>query len=243
VELPFLSIIIPAYNEETRLPSTLNEISSFLIKQTYTYELIIVDNNSTDKTVEIIQEFCKLNPSAQGLFEERQGKGAAVQKGMLHARGEFRFMADADLSMPICEVNKFIPPQLNNIDIAIASREAKGAVRYDEPLFRHLGGRMMNWLIQFQALPGLSDTQCGFKCFSAAIAEDLFQKQTLTGWAFDIELLYVARLRGYTIREIPIPWTFSEESKVNAFKDAIKILQDIRKIHSNQKQGMYDPEN
>jgi glycosyltransferase involved in cell wall biosynthesis len=240
---PFLSIIIPAYNEESRLPSTLTAVRAFLVDQPYSYEVIIVDNRSTDRTNQIIQEFCDHNPFMLGLFEEKPGKGAAVQKGMLHARGEYRFMADADLSMPISEVNKFIPPQLKDMDVAIASREAKGAVRYNEPFIRHAGGRVMNWLIQFRAIPGLNDTQCGFKCFSAAVAEDLFMKQTLPGWAFDIELLFIARLRGYKIQEIPIQWTFSQESKVNAFQDAIKILQDIRTIHSNHKQGLYDPEN
>ncbi len=101
----------------------------------------------------------------------------------------------------------------------------------------------MNWLIQLTILPGLNDTQCGFKCFSADVAKDLFNKQTLTGWAFDIELLNLARQRGYSIQEIPIPWTFHQESKVNAIRDAVKILQDVRVIRLNQKQGLYDPEN
>lgn len=240
---PFLSIIIPAYNEESRLTATLNAAGSFLKEQSYSSEVLIVDNNSTDRTGEIIHQFCDQYPFMFGLFEEKPGKGAAVQKGMLHGKGEYRFMADADLSMPIQEINKFLPPQLEGVDIAIASREAKGAVRFDEPVFRHLGGRLMNWMIQLLALPGLNDTQCGFKCFSADIAEDLFQKQTLTGWAFDIELLYIARLRGYSIQEIPIPWTYQVESKVNAIQDAINILQDIRVIRSNHKQGLYAPEN
>ena len=243
MQRPFLSIIIPAYNEEKRLPATLNEVGAFLGKQPYSSEVWIINNNSTDQTGDIIQKYCSDFHFMKGLFEKQQGKGAAVRTGMLEARGEYLFMCDADLSMPIDQVNKFLPPQLEEVEIAIASREAQEAVRYNEPLTRHLGGRLMNWMIQIIALPGLNDTQCGFKCFSAAIAKDLFHHQTLTGWAFDIELLFIARKRGYSVREVPIPWTFHPGSKVNAIQDAIKILQDIRVIRQNHKQGLYDPEN
>ncbi|MEJ2448763.1 MAG: glycosyltransferase family 2 protein, partial [Anaerolineales bacterium] len=154
-------------------------------------------------------------------------------------RGDYAFMCDADLSMPIAEVNRFLPPILEGYDLAIASREAEDAVRFNEPLIRHLGGRLMNWLIQLTILPGLEDTQCGFKCFSRAAARDLFNHQTLVGWSFDIELLYIARIRGYSIREVGIPWYFHQESKIHALRDALKILQDIRIIHRNSSQGIY----
>lgn len=243
MQRPFLSIIIPAYNEEFRLPDTLSQVESFLEEQIYSSEVWIVDNNSTDRTSEIIQEYSSRNTNFQGLFEKEPGKGAAVRCGMLKAQGDFLFMCDADLSMPIKELNNFLPPQLEGFDIAIASREAPGAVRYDEPQFRHLGGRLMNGLIQLFALPGINDTQCGFKCFSATTAKDLFQHQTLSGWSFDIELLYIARQRGFTIKEIPIPWIYHQESKVNPFRDALKILLDIKTIRRNAAQGLYDPEN
>lgn len=239
----FLSIIIPAYNEETRLPDTLNKVGSFLNSQTYTSEVLIVNNNSMDNTAEVIQDYCSRFPIMRGLFEDQPGKGAAVRCGMLEAQGEFTFMCDADLSMPIEELNNFLPPQLDGIDISIASREAPGAIRYHEPHFRHMGGRLMNWLIQLFILPGLNDTQCGFKCFSKQAAKDLFNHQTLPGWSFDIELLYIARQRGYKIQEIPVPWYYHQESKVNAIRDAIQILKDIQTIRSNATQGIYDPEN
>lgn len=239
----FLSIIIPAYNEETRLPDTLNKVGSFLGTQSYSHEVLIVNNNSTDRTEEIIKDYCSRYPDMQGLFEEIPGKGAAVRCGMLHAQGEFAFMCDADLSMPIEELVNFIPPKLEGIDISIASREAPGAIRYNEPHFRHFGGRMMNWLIQLFILRGLDDTQCGFKCFSKEASKDLFKHQTLQGWSFDIELLYIARQRGYKIQEIPIPWYYHQESKVNAIRDALRILMDIQTIRRNADQGIYDPEN
>jgi dolichyl-phosphate beta-glucosyltransferase len=162
---------------------------------------------------------------------------------MLAAQGSYRFMADADLSMPINQVSNFLPPLLKDVEIAIASREAEGAVRFDEPAIRHLGGRGMNYLIQLLALPGLQDTQCGFKCFTARSAEDLFRSQTLTGWSFDIELLYIARQRGYQIEEVAIPWYYREESKVNAFKDAFQMLKDLLTIRQNASRGIYDKKN
>jgi len=243
VQQPFLSIIIPAYNEESRLPDTLTKVGSFLDGQAYTSEVWVVDNNSTDKTAEIIQEFSTRFSNIKGLFESEPGKGAAVRCGMLQAQGDFLFMCDADLSMPIEEVNRFLPPHLEGVDIAIASREAAGAIRYHEPQFRHLGGRLMNWLIQLFVLPGLNDTQCGFKCFSSSAAKDLFHVQTLPGWSFDIELLYIARHRGYNIHEVAIPWIYHRESKVHAIRDAIKILLDILTIRKNGTQGVYDPQN
>ena len=186
---PFLSIVIPAHNEESRLPRTLGQIFAFLEKQSYTAEVVIVENNSSDRTLELAHEFAQQHSNLVILHEEKSGKGNAVKRGMLEARGEYRFICDADLSMPIEELNKFIPPALDGFDIAIGSREAPGAIRYNEPTYRHLGGRAINLAIQVLILPGLNDTQCGFKCFRAEIAQDLFQRQTLMGWSFEVELL------------------------------------------------------
>jgi hypothetical protein len=160
---------------------------------------------------------------------------------MLEAKGEYRFFADADLSMPIREVNRFIPPQLTNIDIAIGSREAPGAVRYDEPHYRHMIGRVFNTMVRWMALPGLQDTQCGFKCFRADIAEDLFQYQTFMGMSFDVEILYIARLRGYRIVEVPIPWYFNADSRVRLVDDSMRMALDLIKIRQNARQGLYAP--
>jgi glycosyltransferase involved in cell wall biosynthesis len=243
VQRPFLSIIIPAYNEEVRLPETLRKVGSFLSEQSYPAEILVVDNNSTDGTAGIIQDYKTQSNIFRGLFEKRPGKGAAVRCGMREAQGEFLFMCDADLSMPIEEINRFLPPEQKDFQIAIASREAPGSVRYNEPHIRHLGGRFMNWMIQLLILPGLNDTQCGFKCFTQEAAKDLFEKQTLDGWAFDIELLFIARQRGYTITEVAIPWIYNQESKVHAVRDAIQILLDIQTIRKNHARGLYDPEN
>jgi len=243
VQRPFLSIIIPAYNEESRLPDTLKKVVEFLGAQAYDAEVLVVNNNSTDQTQEIISAYEEQFPFIRGTFEKDSGKGAAVRCGMKEAKGLFLFMADADLSMPIEEVNRFLPPHLDGFQVAIASREAPGAERYDEPVIRHLGGRLMNWLIQLLILPGLNDTQCGFKCFTREAAADLFGHQILNGWSFDIELLYIARQRGYKISEVPIPWIFNQESKVQVVRDALQMLLDIHQIRKNHSQGLYDPEN
>ena len=237
---PFLSIVIPAHNEESRLPRTLGQIFAFLEKQSYTAEIIIVENKSSDRTLELAREFAQQHSNLIVLHEEKSGKGNAVKRGILEARGEYRFICDADLSMPIEELQKFIPPVLDGFDIAIASREAPGAIRYDEPSYRHWGGRAINLAIQVLILPGLNDTQCGFKCFRADIANDLFHRQTLMGWSFDIELLYLARRKKLRIKEIPIQWYFDADSKVNAVKDALRMIGDIFRIHYNAMRGRYD---
>lgn len=235
----FLSVIIPAHNEEKRLPGTLEQVTRFLEKQPFTSEIVIVENGSVDNTFEVARQSARVHENIRVIQSER-GKGAAVRRGMLDARGEYRFMCDADLSMPVEEMLKFIPPALEGFDIAIASREAKGAVRYNEPAYRHLGGRGINFIIQMLILPGLNDTQCGFKCFRGAVADDIFKLQRLDGWSFDIELLYVVRKRGYRIEEIPIHWYYHPETKINAWRDAVQMIKDIFRIHANARRGMYD---
>ncbi len=240
MQQPSLSIIIPAYNEETRLPDTLGQVFDFLDNQNYTSEVIVVENGSQDKTLEIARSFISEHPELTVLHEPFPGKGSAVRKGMLMASGEYRFMCDADLSMPITEVNRFIPPKLKDFDLAISSREASGAVRFNEPEYRHLGGRAINLIIRTLAVPGIQDTQCGFKCFRAAIAEDLFRHQTLNGWSFDIELLYLARRRGYRIVELPIPWYFNADTKLSPVRDALQMVLDIWTVRRNARRGLYD---
>lgn len=237
---PFLSIIIPAHNEESRLPRTLERILQFLETQPYTHEIIVIENGSSDRTFEIAQEFASRHPSLIVLHEERRGKGNAVQRGVLEAHGEYRFLCDADLSMPIEELPKFLPPTLEHFDIAIGSREAPGAIRYNEPPYRHLGGRAINFVIRLLILPGLNDTQCGFKCFRAETAEAIFRQQTLMGWSFDIEVLYLARRKKLRIKEIPIQWYFDADSKVSAVRDALRMIGDIFRIHLNALRGRYD---
>ena len=236
-EKVFLSVIIPAYNEAKRLPATVKKCALFLALQPYISELIVVENGSQDNTFALAQELSqrlsKANVLVKAIKDEGRGKGRAVRSGMLEATGEYRFMADADLSMPIEEVTRFLPPALSGYDVAIGSREASDAVRHNEPTYRHLGGRVMNSIIRLLALPGLQDTQCGFKCFRDAAAEELFSKQTQMGWAFDVEILYLARKMNYTIVEVPINWYYNPESKLNLIRDALQMIKDIYSIRNN----------
>jgi dolichyl-phosphate beta-glucosyltransferase len=236
---PLLSIIIPAYNEEIRLPKTLEQITSFLNTQAYLAEVLVVENGSHDRTLEIARDFSQRFPYVKPLHVDGRGKGLAVKYGMQQATGDYRFICDADLSMPITEVNCFIPPILPVMDIAIASREAPGAIRYNEPLYRHLTGRFFNLVVRVLALPGLQDTQCGFKCFRGAVADEIFPLQTINGWSFDVEVLFIARQRGYKIVEIPVPWYFSPESKVRIFHDLYKVGLDLIAIRRNASNGKY----
>ncbi|GAB4520985.1 MAG: glycosyltransferase family 2 protein [Anaerolineales bacterium] len=237
---PYLSIVIPAHNEENRLPATLQQVVDFVTRQPYACEVLVVENGSRDRTWEILQTFTGRYPFVHGLQEQVPGKGLAVRRGMLAARGAYRFMCDADLSMPVSEILRFLPPAQSDYDLAIGSREAPGAIRYNEPAYRHWGGRVINGLIRLLVLPGMQDTQCGFKCFRAEVAADLFGCQRIPGWAFDIEVLYIARRRGYRIVEIPIPWHYNPESKLNIFNDTLQMLRDILRIRRNARLGYYD---
>ncbi|MEI6290651.1 MAG: dolichyl-phosphate beta-glucosyltransferase [Chloroflexota bacterium] len=237
---PFLSIIIPAHNEEKRLPQTMEQVINFCNLQKFECEVLIVENASTDRTLETASEYARTNSSIiKVIHDDLPGKGRAVKKGMLSASGKYLFFADADFSMPAGEISRFIPPAVD-VPIAIASRETPGAIRYHEPGYRHLTGRIFNGLIRLLVLPGLHDTQCGFKMFRAEEAKVLFQRQTLTGWAFDVELLYIAGKHNYPILEIPIPWYFNPESKVNVLRDSWRMLLEILTIRQNDRRGLYD---
>jgi len=237
---PFLSIIIPAYNEQSRLPNTLGQVFHFLAKQSFKSEVIVVENGSTDKTFEVVQKFAEQHKNLRVIHNEERGKGGAVQRGVREAHGEYVFICDADLSMPVEEISKFLPRALKDFDIAIGSREAPGAVRYNEPYYRHLTGRVFNMLIRLMVLPNLQDTQCGFKCLRAEVARDIFPFQTLTGWAFDVELLYIAHHHGYGILEIPIDWYFNADSKVRVLRDSWRMFIDLLVIRRNARRGRYD---
>jgi glycosyltransferase involved in cell wall biosynthesis len=241
-ERPFLSLIIPANNEAQRLPATLERVQGFLATQAFSSEVLVIENGSRDRTAAVAEEFARRHPATQVLREPRAGKGRAVRRGMLSARGDYRFICDADLSMPIEQVPRFLPPVLTEVDIAIASREAPGAVRYQEPAYRHWLGRGFNALVRLLAVPGFQDTQCGFKCFSARAAQVLFPIQRLDGWTFDVEVLFLGLQYGYRIREIPIPWYYIPGSRVRLVRDSWQMFTDLFRIRSNWRRGRYPRE-
>ncbi len=241
-EKPSLSIVIPAYNEaeEDRLPSSLRQIVAFVGEQDFPIEVIIVNNNSTDNTQQIIDDAAAHYAYVVPMFEKTQGKGAAVKTGMLAAQNDYVFICDADLSMPIEQVLKFLPPHIEPYDVAIASREGAGAERIGEPEFRHIIGRVFNFIVQIFAVRGFPDTQCGFKSFRRDIVQALVPLQTNMGWTFDVELLHIAQKRNYHIVSVPITWYYKAHSKIKPFSDSFKMLRDVIRIRLQSMRGLYD---
>jgi len=236
---PLLSIIIPAYNEERRLPKSLDQIVEFIEQQDEPMEVLIVENGSVDRTTEIAEAYAAKYPFIRVLHSEK-GKGAAVKVGMLEGQGRYLFMCDSDLSMPIAEVRKFLPPALDDYDVAIASREGPGANRYGEPEYRHMMGRVFNLVVRILAIPGFQDTQCGFKSFRREVARDIFGDLTMTGWAFDVEALYIALQRGYKVMAVPIDWYFDGDSRVSGMRDTGRMVGDVMQIRANGQRGVYE---
>ena len=227
---PFLSVVIPAYNEEQRIAHTLEVVIQFLEVQAYSCEIIVVDDGSEDETAALVRRFAQNNIGITLVGIPHKGKGSAVKEGMLKARGQYRFLADADLSMPIEQLQRFLPPTLDKFDIAIGSREVLGSRRFDEPSKRHIMGRVFNLLVRRLAIKEISDTQCGFKCFRGDVAEQLFNKQKIRGFGFDAEILYMALRLNLKIIELPIDWNHNSDSKVRPLIDGLAMLRDMIRI-------------
>ena len=219
---------------------SLKKIRTFLQQQNYESEVLVIENGSTDHTLIIARSQMEMMPSLRVLAINERGKGLAVKTGMLAAKGQYRFMCDADLSMPIEQISRFLPPKLDQVDVAIGSREAEGARRFDEPLIRHKIGRVFNTIVRWMVLPDLQDTQCGFKCFTAKTVQDVFPLQTLNGMSFDAEVLFIARQKGYKIQEIPIDWYFNADSRVRLIKDSLKMGLDLLTIRRQSRRGYYE---
>lgn len=235
---PIISLVIPAYNEERRLPQTLPRVVDYFQKQDTPWEVIIADDGSTDSTVAIVAEHSRAEPRLRLLRLAHGGKGHAVRAGMEAAAGRFCFVSDADLSVPIADLPRFLPA-LAEAEVAIASREAPGAVRYAEPAYRHLMGRVYNWLVRLVLLPGIQDTQCGFKGFRRDVVQPLFSRQGMEGWGFDVELLYLARQLGYRIVEVPVHWTYGQNSRIHPLRDAWHMGRDLLRVRWRAWRGNY----
>ncbi|MEJ2211136.1 MAG: glycosyltransferase family 2 protein [Anaerolineae bacterium] len=238
---PLASVIIPAWNEERRMPASLERIVAFVRQQPYDVEVIVVDDGSEDATATIVEQAAAENPFVRLIRNPHGGKGAAVKAGVGQARGQYLVISDTDLSVPIDELVKFLPPNLDGYDVAIASREAMGAQRIDEPYYRHLMGRVYNLLVRVVAVPGIQDTQCGFKAFRREVARQIFPLQTIEGWGFDVEVLFIARRLGYRIVEVPIVWYYGRESKVRPVQDTIGMVRDLWQVRQNARRGLYKP--
>ncbi len=237
-----LSVVIPAYNETARIRPTLERMHAFLDTLSVRYEILVVDDGSSDGTAELVDNLAERIPHLRVIRSRpNRGKGAAVRVGMLLARGLVRVMCDADGSMPAEEMPKLLARMAQGgADIAIGSRYADGAaVARTQPLYRRLWSRLCNRVVQKTLVPGIRDTQCGFKAFSAIAAEDLFSRARIDGWAFDLEILALARRRAYDIAEVAVAWTDDKRSKVNPVKDLIKVVREAVAIRRNLRRGVY----
>ena len=235
-----LSVVIPAYNEASGIGSTLSQLTAFLDMQPWTWEIRVVDDGSTDDTAARVAVFAGTQPGVVLQCEPHGGKGAAVRAGMQATSAAYRFLCDADLSMPVQELPRFMPPALGSAEVAIGTREGTGARRVGEPRLRHVAGRGFNLAVRTVLVPGIQDTQCGFKMFTARAVEEIFPYVTVAGWAFDIEVLYIARLRGLVVREVPIEWHFRADSRVNLFRDSAGMLSELLRIRARALRGVYD---
>lgn len=240
---PQLSVVIPAYNEEQHITTTLETLMGFLERWAkWPYEIIVVDDGSTDATAELVERFSQNGCPVRLLRGERNcGKGCAVRRGMLHARGAYRFFIDADLSYPVEDIDTMLAQLQDGYDIVIGSRALAGShMEVRPPLRRYLAGRVYSLLIQAFLMQGIPDTQCGFKGFGHDAAEKLFSRLTLDGWAFDVELLFLARKFGYRLQMIPVRLTFAKDtSKVRLFSHSLQMFLDLLRIRLNDARGIY----
>lgn len=238
-----LSVIVPAYNEEHRLLPTLERLHAYLSAQPLRYEILVVDDGSKDDTCGVVIRAMSSIPNLELVRQmPNKGKGAAVRRGMLHARGQIRVMCDADCSMPPEQLPRLLAPIIAcKAEISIGSRYAEGAkTDVKQPLYRVLWSRLCNKVIQRSLVPGVRDTQCGFKAFTAEAARDLFASATIDGWAFDLEILALARRRGFAIAEIGVEWKDDNRSRVNPLKDMWKVIREAMTIRRNIKRGVYN---
>jgi glycosyltransferase involved in cell wall biosynthesis len=219
---------------------SLRQLRAWLDEQPYAAEVIVVDDGSGDDTADVARAAMTGWPALSLLCAVHAGKGAAVREGALAARGDWVAFADADFSMPVSELERLRVVAAETDAVAIASREAHGARRYGEPWYRHVMGRVFNRLVQVLLLPGIQDTQCGFKCMPREIAVTLCNQQTISGWGFDVELLAIARRHHFAIREVPIPWYYMANSRVRLARDTVSMLREVFAIRANLRNGRYD---
>jgi len=241
MRIRYISVIIPAYNEENRLPATLKRVHEYLVSKADEFEIVVVDDGSSDTTESEVMRASTEMPGIRLVKNgANMGKGFSVRQGVLASRGELVLISDADLSTPIEEVEKLIPFVEGEFDIAIGSRamkESELAVR--QPWYREGMGRAFNALVRSLVIGGLSDTQCGFKLISKEAAKRIFERCRIDGFSFDVEVLFLAERLGYRIKEVPVKWLNSPASRVRIFRDSTRMFLDLLIIRLNALFGKY----
>lgn len=236
---PYLSIIIPAYNEEIRIVPTIGAIAAHVSGLAFPWELLISDDGSTDPTVELVNELGLVNLRVLEA-PKNEGKGSAVRRGMLAARGKYVLFDDADNSTPIEELGNLLPKvEDEGYDVAVGSRAAEGAQETKRSLPRRILSGGLRWIVRNVFRIGVRDTQCGFKLYTREAAQRLHSAQTIEGFSFDLEILYLASKLGYEVAEVPVAWVDAPGSKLDTRKEAQRFLRDLLKIKLNDLRGVY----
>ncbi len=240
MEKPYLSVVIPAYNEEKRISQTLLAIDHYLSQQDYSSEILVVNDGSKDKTAQIVKNFTNLIKNLKLIDNQKNhGKGWVVRQGMLEAKGEYRIYVDADNAISLEQIESFWPYLKEGYDVVIGSIEVKGAkIKEEAAWYRRMLGRWSKYLIRALTVWEIHDSQRAFKLFPAKMAEDIFSRQTIERWGFDIEILVIAKKRGYRIKELPVTWLNPGESKVT-LKSYWRTLKELLKIKWNLISGKY----
>ena len=234
---PFLSVVVPVYNEEKMVLETIRRVEAFMTLKQWAWELLIVNDGSTDNTAAVVENYLKSHAGTPVRFlsyGENKKKGFAARQGVLASKGEYVLLTDADLSAPIKEVERLMRALKEGNDVAVGSRaiHAEGC-EVQQTLKRRIAGRVFNFFVQTLVVRGIRDTQCGFKCFKKEAAHLLFSKQKLDGFCFDVEVLYLAKKNGLKIKEVPVMWRQGANSKVRLFRDSILMLKDLFHIRQS----------
>jgi dolichyl-phosphate beta-glucosyltransferase len=240
---PDLSIIIPAYNEEALIVSTLEGLQTHLSTRPEQYEIIVVDDGSQDKTVELIRQWQECNQVELRLLvnSRNMGKGFSIRRGVLESRGQFIIFIDADLPYELQAIDKFLQALRNGCDLAVGSRVLPGSQVKGVPVLRYISGQIFSWMVQAVLFSGLPDTQCGFKSFRAAAAKDIFRRLTINGFGFDVEMLFVARKRKLAIQPIAVQMIdHRHRSRVRLIVDSFKMFANLFMVRWNDLQGKYN---
>ena len=239
---PELSIIIPAYNEEALIVSTLSCLQAYLLARPDNFEIIVVDDGSQDKSVELVQQFQKLNKDVRLLVnQQNMGKGFSIQRGVLESRGQIIIFTDADLPYKLEAIEGFLQALRNGCDLAVGSRVLPGSEVKGVPFLRYAAGQIFSWMVQAVLFQGLPDTQCGFKSFRAGAAKEIFRRLTIGGFGFDVEMLFIARKLKLTVRPVPVQMIeHRQRSRVRLFVDSLKMFANLFMVRLNDLQGKYN---
>jgi len=237
-----LSLVIPAYNEQQMIAATLENLHQFLQVRYESFEILVVDDGSTDETAHVVSQFSETHPNVR-LLEQgtNQGKGCAIQRGVQESQGEYILFMDADLPYDLAAVDVFMTALRSKYDLAIGSRHMPGSKIRGVPLLRYLTGQVFSLLVAMLMFPGIRDTQCGLKGFRAEAARQIFERVRIRKFGFDVEALYIARKRRYTILPIPVQMTgFRSDSRVRLLRDSSRMFLDLFTIRWNDLRGNYD---